>query len=195
MLVDYARIIGLAAWVRQKAGIVGLPPPYSTRRIMESAFPKIAVAGDASMPKGVTEMAISDDRGRRALFYSKKVSHPVQRVGLMHGLFHHLTDMKTGMGLIRECNLVVRALGQYEPPMKDPLELSCDLFAAEVLIPFDVLDEIAPEIPFSRDPKVRAAVDDEIDTLSSRFNVPKGFMRWRLYDLIHFRKTHFNVSK
>lgn len=194
MLVDYARIIGLAAWVRQRAALVGAPPPYSTRHIIETVFPKIAVAGDASMPKGVTEMAIADN-GRRALYYSKKVSHPVQRVGLMHGLYHHLSDMKTGTGLIRECNLVVRAMGQYEPRSKDPLELSCDLFAAEVLIPFDVLDDLAPEIPFSRDPKVRAALDDETDHLSSKFNVPKGFMRWRLYDLIHFRRTHFNASK
>lgn len=194
MLVDYARIIGLAAWVRQRGGLIGAPPPYSTRKILETVFPKIAVAGDASMPRGITEMAIHD-KGRRALFYSKKVSHPVQRVGLMHGLYHHLSDMKTGTGLIRECNLVVRALGQYDVSSLDPLELSCDLFAAEVLIPFDVLDGMAPDIPFSRDPKVRAALDDETDHLSSRFNVPKGFMRWRLYDLIHFRRTHFNASK
>jgi Zn-dependent peptidase ImmA (M78 family) len=194
VLVDYARIIGLAAWVRQRAGLTGTPPPYSTRHILETVFPKIAVAGDASMPKGVTEMAIHD-KGRRALFYSKKVSHPVQRIGLMHGLYHHMTDMKTGMGLIRECNLVTRALGQYHAPSKDPLELSCDLFAAEILIPLDVLDGLAPDIPYSKNPKVLAALDDETDHLSSRFNVPKGFMRWRLYDLIHFRKTHFNTSK
>lgn len=194
MLVDYARIIGLAAWVRQRAGLLGALPPYSTRHILETVFPKIAVAGDATMPRGVTEMAIYD-KGRRALYYSKKVAHPVQRVGLMHGLYHHLSDMKTRTGLIRECNLVVRALGQYDAPSKDPLELSCDLFAAELLIPFDVLDELAPDVPFSTNPKVKAALDDETDHLSSKFNVPKGFMRWRLYDLLYFRKTHFNASK
>lgn len=194
MIVDYARIIGLAAWVRQRAKLIGEKPPYSTRHILETVFPKIAVAGDATMPKGITEMAVAD-KGRRALFYSKKVTHSVQRVGLMHGLYHHLADMRTGVGLIRECNLTSRTLGRYEPSTRDPLELSCDLFAAEVLIPFDVLDEMAPSIPFSSDPKIRAALDDETDHLSSRFNVPKGFMRWRLYDLIYFRKTHFNLGR
>lgn len=194
MLVDYARIIGLAAWARQRAGYIGATPPYSTRHLLETVFPKIAVAGDASMPRGISEMAVAD-KGRRALYYSKKVAHPVQRVGLMHGLYHHLSDMRGGVGLIRECNLVARSLGQYDPASKDPLELSCDLFAAEILIPFDVLDGLAPDVPFSKDPIQRAAVDDEVDHLSSQFNVPKGFMNWRLYDLIQLRKTHFNTSK
>lgn len=194
MLVDYARIIGLAAWARQRAGYIGKPPPYSTRHLLETVFPKIAVAGDSSMPRGITEMALVD-KGRRALFYSKKVAHPVQRVGLMHGLYHHLSDMRDGSGLIRECNLVGRALGQHDPSTKDPLELACDLFAAEVLIPFDVLDGMAPDMPFTRDPVQRAAIDDEVDHLASRFNVPKGFMNWRLYDLIQLRKSHFNISR
>jgi hypothetical protein len=110
----------------------------------------------------------------------------------MHGLYHHLEDMRTGQGLA-QCDLMFRRLGQQTKQI-NPLELACDLFAAELLIPLDVLDRYAPDDPFTKDPKLKNAISDEIDHLSSRFNVPKGFMRWRLWDLVHLRRTHFNVE-
>jgi Zn-dependent peptidase ImmA (M78 family) len=188
-LVDYLTIMGRAAWVRHEAKLVGTKPPYSTRHIMETVFPKIAVTG-TELPEHITEMAVAD-KGRRALYYNRhaRVSHGQQRVGLMHGLYHHLSDMKTGDGL-RECNLVSRKLSRVEAV--DNGELACDLFAAEVLAPLDVLAEYAPDQLYPRDPAVRAAVADEIDHLASRFNVPRGFMRWRIYDLHWFRRTHYN---
>jgi Zn-dependent peptidase ImmA (M78 family) len=190
MLIDYATVIARARWVREKAELMGRDPPYSTRHILETAFPDIAVAGD-KLSKNVSEMAVADG-GRRALFYNRNMPHSTVRVGLMHGLYHHLEDMRTGQGLAR-CDLAFRKLGQKTKNV-DPLELSCDLFAAEVLIPADVLDRLAPDQLFPKDPDVRDAISDEIDNLSSRFNVPKGFMRWRLFDLVHLRRTHFNVE-
>lgn len=166
MLLDYTTIIGRAAWVLSKAGLLGTEPPYSTRRILEKVFPKIPVSG-APLPRGVTEMAIVEKNGRdvrRALFYSKNVGHQHQRVGLMHGLFHHLSDMKTGVG-IRECSIPFRQLARTNNNLRDPVELSCDLFAAETLTPMSKLDEYAPSVLFSQDAAVRSALDDEIDNL------------------------------
>jgi Zn-dependent peptidase ImmA (M78 family) len=190
MLLDYLTIMGRAAWVRHRAGLVGTKPPYSTREIMERVFPEIAVTG-TKLPQHITEMAVAD-KGRRALYYNRhvKIAHGQQRVGLMHGLYHHLSDMKTGNGL-RECNLVRRKLSRVEAT--DNIELACDLFAAEVLIPFDVLDALAPANLYPRDETARAAVADEIDHLASKFNVPRGFMRWRVYDLHWFRRLHYNA--
>src|SRR6185312_7133459 len=105
--------MGRAAWVRHEAGVVGTKPPFSTRQIMERVFPRIAVTG-TELPEHITEMAIAD-KGRRALYYNRhaRIGHGQQRVGLMHGLYHHLSDMKTGNGL-RECNLVSRKLSRIE---------------------------------------------------------------------------------
>ena len=189
MLLDYGRIIGRAAWARSAAGFIGQPPPYSTRHLFESVFKTISVAG-ANLPDGITEMAVADEQGRRALFYNRNVSHPSARVGLVHGLYHHLSDIKEGVGL-RECNLSNRKFDIFVAS-RDPIELACDLFAAEVLIPFDVLDELAPARLYSDDPHEKEAIQDEVDHLSSRFNVPMKFMRWRLYDLRRIRQTHYN---
>jgi hypothetical protein len=193
-LIDYATIIGRAAWVRHQAGyLADAPPPYSSRHILERVFPRIAVAG-AELPRGVTEMAVAE-KGGRALFYSRKVSHPHQRVGLIHGLYHHLSDIKDSIGL-RECNLTVRKLAaQTGSEFKDPLELSCDLFAAEVLVPLDVLDQHAPTQLYGTKGIEKEALEDEIDHLSSRFNVPKKFMKWRLWDLGCLRRSNFFLSK
>ncbi len=190
MMLDYMTIIGRAAWVRSQAGLVGAPPPYSSRDILDKVFPNIAVSG-TKLPKRVTEMAVADGN-KRALFYNRDVSHPHQRVGLMHGLYHHLSDIKGETGL-RECNLLLREMSTRSTKMKDPVELACDLFAAEMLIPLDVLDQYTPLDPFPKNLHDKAAADDEIDHLSSRFNVPRGFMRWRLFDLLLLRRSHYNL--
>lgn len=193
-LLDYGTIIGRAAWVRSQAGYLDdAPPPYSSRHILERVFPKIAVAG-ADLPIGVSEMAVAE-KGRRALFYSRKVAHPSQRVGLMHGLYHHLSDIKDSIGL-RECNLTVRKLAQQTgSEFKDPLELACDLFAGEVLAPLDVLDRLAPEKLFATGGIEAEALKDEIDHLASKFNVPRKFLKWRLWDLSCLRRSNFYSRK
>jgi Zn-dependent peptidase ImmA (M78 family) len=188
VLLDYATIIYRAAWVRHRAKLIGRPPPYSMRHIMETVFPHIPVAGD-NLPKGVTEMAIRQHR-HRALFYTRKVNHAAQRTGLAHGLYHHLSDLKAAHG-IRECSLPKRKLGMVGGDI-DPVELACDLFAAELLIPLDVLHQFAPDTLGTG--KHTAPQLDEIDSLSSRFNVPAGFMRWRLHDLYALRRSHYNTD-
>jgi Zn-dependent peptidase ImmA (M78 family) len=192
MLIDYATVIGRAAWVRHQAGFIGHEPPYSTRQVFEIVFPNIAVAG-ADMPRGLTEMAVAEKTGR-AVYYNRHVHHPLQRVGLMHGLYHHLTDIKGELGL-RECNVTVRQLEIRSRSQKDPVELACDLFAAEILIPLDVLDEYAPADLYARDAVAKQALEDEYDTLASRFNVPKGFMKWRAHDLRALRRSHYNPAE
>lgn len=193
MLLDYAMVIGRAAWVRHRAGYIGAKPPYSTKHLLETVFPEIPVSG-ADLPRGVTEMAIVDESGRRAIFYARGVHHASQRVGLMHGLYHHLSDLKVDPGL-KECSLPLRKLGRIDSKMNDPVERACDLFAAEILVPLDVLDPLAPAVLFQRGASLKSALADEVDHLASRFNVPVGFMRWRLWDLHNIRQTHFDPEK
>lgn len=191
-LLPYAKIIGRAMWLRHAAGLDGTEPPYSLRSMMEAAFPGIAVTG-ADLPRQIAEMAVSDRRGR-ALFYNRRMNHPMQRVGLAHGLYHHMTDIRGEEGL-RECNLSTRKLSEFADEFKSETELACDLFAAELLVPMDVLDRYAPDPLWGKDGLPKQALEDEYDTLASRFNVPRWFMRWRCYDLHQMRRSHFNPER
>lgn len=193
-MLPYMKIIGRAAWVRAQAGLDGRDPPYSTHDIIEKVFPNIAVSG-THLPEGITEMAVSDGP-RRALFYNNRagISHAHQRVGLAHGLYHHITDIK-GIDGLRECNVVLRQLADLGVGERDPTELACDLFAAELLVPLDVLDAMAPDPLWGPNALPKKAFDDECDHLASRFNVPAEFMRWRLFDLNALRKSHYNPRR
>lgn len=191
MLLDYQQIIGRAAWARRKAGLEGTDPPYSTRRVMNQCFPDIAVSG-TELPIHIIEMARADG-DRRALYYNRNVNHSAQRIGIAHGLYHHWTDLRGDVGL-RECNLAMRELGRIDGH-RDPIEVACDLFAAELLVPLDVLDGHAPDPIWGQGALSRDALEDECDTLASRFNVPKGFIKWRLNDLHAIRRSHYNPNR
>lgn len=191
MLLDYGRIVGRAAYIRHKCNLFGAKPAYSIRRIIETAFPKIHVTG-ASLPDGVVEI-VEKKGNRQTIFYNRKYNHAMQRVGIAHALYHLIADLKKSDG-IAECNIALRALEQAGKVTTDPVEISCDLFAGELLVPFDVLDKYAPDDLTPRTPAAKAALDDELDHLSSRFNVPREFMEWRLHDLVHLRATHLALK-
>jgi hypothetical protein len=191
VLLDFGLVLARAAWVRNRAGLTDKNPPYSTNAITDAVWPELPITGDR-LPDGVTEMVVKDDKGRAQLYYSQKVGHPSQRLGIIHGVYHLMSDLRDGHG-IRECDLTDRRFRQLTA-QPNPIELACDLFAGEVLVPFSVLDRLAPEELFPRDEYARRAFNDECDRLASQFAVPVGFIRWRLYDLIHIRKTHFCVE-
>jgi Zn-dependent peptidase ImmA (M78 family) len=195
MLINLGAVLGRAAYVRERAGLNELDPPYSTRHICETLFPSIGVQGDDDLPAGVTEMALAEQARagvRRVILYSRNVDHSMQRVSIMHGLHHHLVDLKFSYG-IRECNLAARRL-EVDSRAITPEELEADHFAGEVLAPFHQLDRYAPADPFTKDPARRRVVADEIDHLASRYNVPRWFMLWRLYDLTKLRASNFHTG-
>ena len=193
MMIDVAAVLGRARFFREKAGFVGKAPPYSTRRVIETCFKGVGVTG-ADLPTGLIEMVERHKSGKRVLFYKRGISQQLQRVGIAHGLHHFLSDLKTSPGS-SECNTNLRWLEKTASLVQDPIEVACDLFAGELLVPFDVLDSMAPAVLFPRDRVKEHAFRDEVDHLSSRFNVPVGFMRWRLFDLLYLRKTHFSLDR
>lgn len=196
MLLDVGEIEGRANWARKRCGLTSLPERgFSTRLITERCFSKVAITGDAGLPDGVTEMVIRD-RARFQLLYSRKVGAPSQRLGILHGCYHTISDLAFEDG-IRECNLTDRKFRQYIPGQERPEERACDLFAGAILVPFSMLDELAPEsiFPGTAGSDERRVFDDDVDHLASRFQVPAGFMRWRLWDLLHLRKTNFSLVR
>jgi hypothetical protein len=190
-LLDIGEIEGRAAFVRKKCGLDQLEPPYPTNLITSTSFTKVHITGDKTMPNGITEMVVRD-RGRFALFYSRKVGAPSQRLGILHGCYHTISDLAVVDGQ-RECNLGDRKFRRFNPDLDVPEERACDLFAGALLVPFHVLDRMAPEtlFPGKQGSPERHAFDDQVDRLASKFAVPAGFMNWRLYDLAQLRRTHF----
>jgi hypothetical protein len=192
MMVDVAGVLGRARFCREKAGFAGKGPPYSTRKVIETCFKGLGVTG-ADLPTGLIEMVERHRSGKRVLFYKRGIPPALQRVGIAHGLHHFLSDLKHAPGL-SECNTRLRWLEKSAQLSQDPIEVACDLFAGELLVPFDVLDDLAPRSLFPKDRVKDHIFRDEVDHLSSKFNVPVGFMRWRLFDLLHLRRTHFFIA-
>ena len=188
-LLDEQEIKYRAFWVRKKMGYDKSEPAYSTKKLLDALYPHIPVAG-TELPKGVSEMAVHQ-RGCRALYYARGLSAGVQRLGLMHGLYHHMSDLSGDAEGIRECNLSERQF-MIRRRVMVPEELACDLFAGEVLLPFVVLDKLIDFDPFPRDAEAREAAKDKLDNLASLFKVPVGFLNWRVYDLLKARGSHFN---
>jgi len=132
--------------------------------------------------------------GRRTIFYNRSVSPDEQRVGIAHEFHHLLTDLKhPHLHEQRECNLAARALEVAGYLPASPCEVGCDLFAGELLAPFDVLDRHAPDLLFPDELPLQQAFEDEVDRLASKFKVPVPFMLWRLRDLQQLRLTAANL--
>lgn len=192
-LINPTTVMGRAALIRQRCGYLEAEPPYSTAHIIGTCFPDVSVSGSDTLPKHVTEMAQVDQIGQRLLWYNRRKHHSSQRVGIAHGLHHFLTDLREVRGT-RNCDLGERQLERSGHLQVDPVEVACDLFAGELLVPFDVLDRYAPATLFPHAAVAKSGWDDVCDRLASMFNVPAGFMRWRLFDLMHLRRTHFFVG-
>lgn len=158
---------------------------------MRECFPDVRATG-AELPRGVVEM-VERRNGRAVLFWNRRVGTPLQRVGILHGAYHLISDLTEGDSSNRECNLEVRQLERDGVVCRTAAEVECDLYAAEILLPFDRLDPASPDQLFPRDPDEKHAFDDICDGLASRFAVPVGFLRWRLWDLMHLRRTNLFI--
>jgi len=191
VLVDYARIAARATLLRHRSGYLDQDPPYDTDHLIRTCFPDIIVTG-ADLSKNLLELATRHGK-TRSIHYNRAAAIGDQRVGIIHGLHHFLTDLRqpTEKSELRQCDRTARWLEEDLRTGDDPIELGCDLFAGEILVPFDVLDRLAPPSLLADGTAEKRVLDDQIDRLASKFKVESWFMRWRLQDLFYLRKTHF----
>jgi len=191
-LLDNAAVTARAYIVRHRCGFIGAEPDYSTNTVQRICFPDVRITG-ARLPKGVIAMCEAGI-GRRTIFYNRDEPQSSQRVGIAHEFHHLLTDLKhPHLHEQRECNNAARALEAAGYLATSIVEIACDLFAGELLVPFDVLDRYAPDDLFPEELPLQQAFEDEVDRLASKFNVPAPFMLWRLRDLQHIRLTAANI--
>jgi len=182
--------------IRQKCGFLDHGPPYSTNRVNRVIFPDLQVE-PAELPQRVIEMVQVRGRRQRVLFYNQDADPGTRRVGIAHGMGHLMSDLRGRTGS-RECN---RGLHELERDLvgmgkwsESPNERFCDLWAGEILAPFDVLDGYAPANLNPRDEDERRVFLAEVHRVGSRFNVSDEFMLWRLHDLALLRQSHFFVG-
>jgi len=185
-LVSFGRVVAAAHRLRERAELT--KPPYSARTLIERCFPALVVTGE-SLPRGVFEATTIHD-GKRIIVYNRRINTAAQRVAIAHGLAHLLFDLVDKRGRL-ECHGVEarEAAGGNH----DAVERRADLFAGELLVPFDDLDAHFEGDLFPRSPAARRVFDDDVDHVASTFKVPPGFVRWRLFDLAWLRKTNFHL--
>jgi hypothetical protein len=189
-LLDMAEIIRTARELRDRAALPG--PPYSARDLMVTCFPDVLVTG-AQLPTGLTELVEAGPRGK-VIFYNRK-SHPsTHRVGIIHGLGHLLFDLVGDIvgteAANKRCAL---SFGPHQAS-QPAAERRADLFAGEILVPLEDLDKMITIELFPTDKIERQHFDDTVDNLASKFNVPVGFLRFRLWDLLQFRRSNFFIK-
>lgn len=184
-LIDLVDIFTTARDFRARAGLVG--PPYSTHKLMEAVFPDILVTG-RTFPIEVLE-AVRRTNDGTTIFYNRAVNNDARRVGIAHGMAHvHFGDLNADAE--NECGVSFGSIRRV------PLhEQRADLLAGELLTPLLELDVYFRDVKalFPRKTIEKHALDDMVDRCSSLFQVPSGFIRWRLYDLQALRRSHFNV--
>lgn len=183
-LLDISQIAAWGASIRRRCGFIGADPPYSSNKVHQVVFSYVEVHGE-DLPVGVLAMTEAGV-GRVVIYYNRRETRDQQRFGIMHEFGHLVTDLREVRGLERrECRRGRRG------DLHDEVEHICDLFAADVLVPLEVLDRYAPGRLFPRDPLASKMFLDEIDRLASRFNVPSSLIVERLQDLALFRRSSF----
>ncbi len=155
-------IAARAGELRLRAGQIN--PPFSTRIILDTAFPTALVTG-CDLPDGVDEVVSITD-GDPVILYRRGLPVPEQRFAIAHALGHLVFD---------------RIVGACRPGyVGDPTrELRADEFAAELLVPFFAFQCLLEWAPADEGAD-RDLYLDQVDRLASLFNVTAAVMDERV---------------
>jgi Zn-dependent peptidase ImmA (M78 family) len=180
MLLNILEILSSASGARSRAALTR--PPFSTHHIQDACFPDVLVTGDV-LPEGVAEMVI-EQGDKRTIIYNRRLPVPTQRVAIAHALGHLAFDDAIGN--------VHRDAVRYNS--SNMVERRADLFAGELLVPLSEIDRVFDTALFPTDPVEVRVFDDAVDRCASLFAVPTRFIRWRLWDLLHLRRSNFFIK-
>lgn len=147
----------LADELRRRCGQA--EPPFSTRQIIDIAFPDAVVTG-RDLPAEVDELVTVTAEGP-VILYRRGLPTADQRMAIAHAVGHLLLDLPCGApaGFSAE------------------VERRADHFALELLAPVQMLDEYVRD-PCPADGAERDIWLDMVDELASHFHVPAwGILR------------------
>lgn len=158
-------LVEIAAELRHRSDQT--EPSFSTRRIIETCFPRALVTG-RDLPPGVDE-AVSETPQGIVILYRRGLPTPSQRFVIAHALSHVIFD---------------RVRGGCRPGSvgHQSREKRADRFAAELLLPLSYLREYVGSWP-SKEPAEQERYLDQVDEIASHFQVPTGLVDKRIREL------------
>lgn len=165
-------LVEIAADLRRRAG--QLTPPFSTHRIIETAFPNALVTG-GSLPPGIDEIVSVRSDGP-VIIYSRALSGPSQRYAIGHALAHLLFDDETACAR-------AGCVGVAEN------EKRCDLFSAELLAPVTSVRRFVRHRPVDDEGEDREIYLDHVDVVASIFAMPAAVIDSQIRRVVAVDKT------
>lgn len=151
-----------------------LDPPIDVAALITSTWPKLHV-GDADL--GDYHGALVTEGGRAAMYISNKANAEHRGIILSHLTWHWVKHALRGqIDITRQCLV-------YVARPEDPLaaaERDADVFAAELLVPLEVLERYIDFAPDAQTDAERQFISKRTVDLARRFAVPVEVMKARL---------------
>ena len=175
--------------MRVVRGAVSLEPPIRVEDILMKTWPKMHV-GEADL--GDYHGALVTDGGRAAMYVTKIANTDQKNIILAHLTWHWIKQaLKGQIDLTRQCLVHVP---REETTPQAQVEREADVFAGELLVPLEVLEN---HIDFPADPKTegeRSYMEQRTIELARQFAVPADVMKARL-KLFAARRRSFRPNK
>lgn len=143
-------------------------PPFSTHKIVETAFPDAVVSG-RPLPPGVLELVSMTANGP-VIIYARHLPVPQQRFVIAHALAHLLFD---------GTNAFIRQGERRNMAVED----RADWFAEELLAPVSRLRRCVRVYPTDNAKCVHVYLD-HVDEIASRFVVPSAVIDKRIRSMV-----------
>lgn len=175
--------------MRVVRGAPSLEPPIRVEDILKKTWPKVHV-GEADL--GDYHGALVTDGGRAAMYITKIANTDQKNIILAHLCWHWIKQaLKGQIDLTRQC--LVHVPREENTPLAQ-VEREADVFAGELLVPLEVLEN---HIDFPAEPKTageQAYVERRTIELARQFAVPADVMKTRL-KLFAARRRSFRPNK
>ena len=151
-----------------------LDPPIRMDLLVTANWPKVHV-GDADL--GDYHGALVTEGGRAAMYVSLKASAEHKGIILAHLTWHWVKNaLKGQIDLTRQC--LVHVARPDDPSAA--AERDADVFAAELLVPLEVLEKHIDFAPDAKTEQERQYISKRTIELASLFAVPVDVMKSRL---------------
>ena len=151
-----------------------LEPPINVADVLQKNWPRIHV-GDADL--GDYHGALVTDGGRAAMYVTKVANTDQRNIILAHLAWHWIKHaLKGQIDITRQCLV-------YVPREEGPLagaERDADIFAGELLVPLDVLENFIDFAPAASSEAERKYIEQRTIDLARLFAVPADVMRSRI---------------
>lgn len=174
-MAEFSEIEDAARLFHQKVGMVD-SPPVDLHALIPETYKKVYV-GPADL--GAVNGALVTQMGKAGFYYREGDPEQTRNYVLGHLLWHYLMQSRKGqLDLTRQC-----LIGGKRPPDAPNIneERDADIFAIEVLVPLDLLEQsVIGFNPNPRNEHERQVLREKAAQLASAFGIPADVMSRRL---------------